>query len=200
MSPVLGTIEGTIELSKFRSLYDVDQAKVTIDGIPSGDGTVVSPTGDFALQVPVRTTQNSRSYTIRVKLLGFFDQVLNNVLGPLAGSVRVEVPPMVPETVTIVGSVANPNTQYPAVITDAGLEGGVTGGAQICPAGTQGTFSIDGVPTNTRDELTVRVTQYTCPEAGSPDPPQPSKGEATFRATNNGTGVFRTDNIVDGGN
>lgn len=201
MSPIRGTIEGTIELSKFRSLYELGNAEVTVDGIPRSllglelDGA----SGAFSVQVPVRTVSNSRSYTIRIKLLGFFDQVVNNILGPTAGSVRVDIPPLVPETVTVVGSVTNPDTRFPAVITEAGLEGGVTGGAQICPAGTQGTFSIDGVPTNTNQELTVNITQYVCPAVGSPDPVQPAEGTATFTATNNGTGVFRTGNIVSGG-
>ena len=137
--------------------------------------------------------------TIRIKLLGFFDQVVNNVLGPTAGSVTVDIPPMVPETVTVVGSVTNPDTRLPAVIAEAGLEGGVTGGAVICPAGTQGTFSIDGVPTNTNSPLKISVTQYVCPAVGSADPVQPAQGEVTFTATNNGTGVFRTENVVGGG-
>ena len=34
MTPIRGTIEGTIELSKFRSLYDLANAEITIDGIP----------------------------------------------------------------------------------------------------------------------------------------------------------------------
>ena len=105
---------------------------------------------------------------------------------------------MVPETVTVVGSVTNPDTRLPAVIAEAGLEGGVTGGAQICPAGTQGTFSIDGVPTNTNQELTISLTQYVCPQPGSADPIEPAEGTRTFTATNNGTGVFRVQSISGG--
>ena len=198
LSPIRGAIEGTIELSKFTNLYELGDAEVTVDGIPRSllELDLDGASGAFSVQVPVRTEQNQRSYTIRIKLQGFFDQVVNNVLGPTAGSVPVDIPPMVPETVTIVGSVTNPDTRFPAVIAEAGLEGGVTGGAVICPAGTTGTFSIDGVPTNV--PLKVSVTQYVCPAAGSADPVQPAQGEATFTATNNGTGVFRTENVVGG--
>lgn len=197
--PITGTLEGNIQLSKFRSLYDLSRAQISVDGIPRDllNINLDPSSGAFSVTVPVRTDLNPRSYTIRIKLLGFFDQVVNNILGPEAGSIVVNIPPLLPETVTVVGAVTNPDTRFPAVAVEPGLEGGVTGGAILCPVGTNGTFSIDQVPTNTVAPITVIVTQYTCSEDGKP--PQPAEGTATFTATNNGTGVHRVKSITVGG-
>ncbi|MBT3785891.1 hypothetical protein HOF92_13025, partial [bacterium] len=196
--PVLGRLEGRIAFEKYDQLYDIAQAKVTVDGVPD---TVLQPsldqTGFFSVQVPVRTSTNQRSYTVRVTRKGFLDQVVNNILGPIAGSIRVDIPPLVPETVTIVGTVENPFTQFPAVVVEAGLEGGITGGTPVIQ-GTLGTYSIDGVPTNTDQPLTVRVITYQFDEAGT-FPPDTAEGEQTFTATNNGTGVHRVSSINAGG-
>lgn len=201
LRPITGTLEGTLELSRFSTLYDIATAQISVDGIPKGElNATVDPSGFFTMSVPVRTDLNNRSYTIRVKLLGFFDQVVNNVLGPEAGSVVVNIPPLLPETVTVIGDVVNPDTRYPAVVTGAGLEGGVTGQASfglLCPLNSPGTFSIDGVPTHT--ELQVSVTVLTCGEDGLPPNGSTPATSDQFTAVNNGTGVFRAGSIGGGG-
>ena len=143
--------------------------------------------------MPVRTNTNQRSYTLRITRQGFLDQVVNNILGPVAGSVRVNVPPLTPQTVTIVGTVENPMIDFPAVVVEAGLEGGMSGGPPLVQ-GTLGTFAIDGVPTNTDQDLTVKVITYKFADAGT-FPPDKAEGTTTFTATNNGTGVYRVGNI-----
>jgi len=197
LNPILGRLEGTITFEKYDQLYAIEQARVTVDGVPTAGGPNVDGNGFFSVEVPVRTGSNSRSYTLRITRRGFLDQVVNNILGPIAGSVRVDIPPLVPETVTIVGTVENPFTQFPAVVVEAGLEGGITGGTPVVQ-GTLGTYSIDGVPTNTDAPLTVKVITYQFDEAGT-FPPDTNPGEAPFTATNNGTGVHRVESIPAGG-
>jgi len=205
---IQGQIEGRVTLSKFQNLYDLATFRASISGLSTLDGgdSGVNPDaqGFFRIAVPVRTSTNNRSYTLRISGNGVFDQVVNNILAPIAGSVRVDIPPLTPETVTIVGSVVNPNPANPAVITELGLEGGVTGGVPNCLAftngvrGTVGSYSIDGVPTNTRDDLTVSATVYECDDQGLNT--GNSNQEITFKAVNNGTGVHRVKTISAGGN
>lgn len=197
IDPVEGKLEGQISLSKFEQLYDLQQAQINVDGI---EGQPVTPNanGFFSIPVPVRTTTNQRSYTLRISLKGFLDQVVNNILGPVAGAIRVDVPPLIPETVTIIGTVGNPLTQFPAVVSGTGLEGGITGGAPNL-SGTVGTYSIDGVPTNTVQELVVSVTTYEFDQAGTFPPDENTQDSRPFIATNNGTGVFRVPTITPGG-
>ncbi|MCJ8346823.1 hypothetical protein MJH12_14875, partial [bacterium] len=129
---------------------------------------------------------------LRVSGTGFSDEVVNNILAPVAGAVRVEVPPLIPETVTIIGTVLNPYTQVNAVIDLVGLEGGITGGSPVCITNgeqTAGTFSIDGVPTNTKDQLTVVVKTYTFDETCKIT--ITSSSSNAFTAVNNGSGVYR---------
>ena len=198
LPPVLGSLEGQVSFEKYDQLYDISQVKVTVDGVPDSIlNASVGGNGFFSLQVPVRTATNQRSYTLRVTRKGFLDQVANNILGPIAGSIRVDIPPLVPETVTIVGTVENPFTQFPAVVVEAGLEGGITGGTPLVQ-GTLGTYSIDGVPTNTDQPLTVKVITYQFDEGGT-FPPDTNEAEQQFTATNNGTGVYRVANISAGG-
>jgi len=199
LNPITGFIQGTIILSRFNSkeLYNLQSAQIYVDGIPGS----VSPQNDegfFSLEVPVRTDLNNRSYTIRVKLKGFFDQVVNNVLAPEAGAVEVNIPPLLPETVTVIGDVVNPVTRFAAVVEGIGLEGGVTGPFVSCPQlePTQGTFSIDGVPTYTLTALKVSVTTYECSDN---QPPTFVKSETDISPVNNGTGVFRAGTISGGG-
>jgi len=207
LNPKAGTLEGTIQFANFEQLYTYDGVKITVDGVPqsyltggNGDCTgATNPdaTGSWAICVPVRTDTNNRSYTLRFTHVAFFDQVVNNVLGPLAGSTRVEVPDLQPETVDIIGTVKNPDPDFPAVIKEAGLEGAVSGGAKTCPLGTLGTYTIQGVPTNF--DLTVSVTVYTCDDQGQA-PPESTVASTTFNAVNNGTGVYRVESISgDGG-
>ena len=92
----------------------------------------------------------------------------------------------------------SPATQFPAVVSGTGLEGGITGGAPNI-GGTVGTYSIDGVPTNTREQLTVSVTAYQFDEAGTFPPDEIPLKSDPFTATNNGTGVYRVDTIAAGG-
>jgi len=195
LQPLLGSLEGQVEFARFEKLYSFQNVKVSVDGVPDSILGQTNPdaAGFFAVQVPVRTNTNQRSYTLRITRQGFLDQVVNNILGPVAGSVRVNVPPLTPQTVTIVGTVENPMIDFPAVVVEAGLEGGMSGGPPLVQ-GTLGTFAIDGVPTNTDQDLTVKVITYKFADAGT-FPPDKAEGTTTFTATNNGTGVYRVGNI-----
>jgi hypothetical protein len=196
MVPKMGYLEGSIEFAKYAHLYQSVNLSITVDGL-AGEANYAN--GRFSMEVPVRTQNNQRSYTLRIKGDGLLDQVVNNIVGPVAGSVRVDVPALVPETVTVVGSVINPYTSVPAVIDSIGLEGGITGGGVVCPAGTMGTYSIDGVPTHL-DLTGVTVTTYTCTEENGLWTVE--YGEAStgiFNAINNGNGVHRLKTITGGG-
>jgi len=204
MVPLTGQIEGQITLSKFSNLYDITQFRVTVEGLSTGNQANQAPNanGFFQVEVPVRTSTNNRSYTLRISGRGVFDQVVNNILAPIAGSVRVDVPPMTPQTVTIVGEIRNPSGNR-AVITQLGLEGGVTGGIPNCNAftngirGTVGSFSIDGVPVDTQNDLTVSTTVYNCDDTGLQQ--GTAAAQAAFKALNNGTGVFTVPTLQAGG-
>jgi hypothetical protein len=198
MEPKMGVLEGRIEFAKFENLYEYASISLTVDDLagikhPETDGT-------FSIPVPVRTTNNNRSYTLRVSGKGIVDQVVNNIVGPVAGAVNVTVPQLQPEVVTVVGSVVNPFTSVTAVVEGTGLEGGITGGGVSCPSGTLGQYSIDGVPTHTKDKLKVTVMTYTFDPAncaGTIDYANSSSDE--FTAVNNGNGVFRVGPISGGG-
>lgn len=197
MSPITGFIQGRISFSKFAELYDLTTVSLSIDGLQLGDGSAggaqnPDTSGFFSIPVPVRTDSNNRSYNLRVSGIGFSDEVVNNILAPVAGAVRVEVPPLIPETVAIIGTVLNPYTQVNAVVDKVGLEGGITGGAPVCIQNgeqTAGTFSIDAVPTNTKEPLTVIVRTYTFDESCKIT--IASASSTPFTAVNNGSGVYR---------
>ena len=124
-----GRLAGTVTFEKFDRLYDITQSRISVDGLPGT--TTPDLNGYFSIPVPLRTNEISRSFTLRINRKGFLEQAVNNILGPIAGSVRVDIPPLIPETVTIVGTVENPFTQFPAVVVEAGLEGGITGGTPV---------------------------------------------------------------------
>jgi hypothetical protein len=192
LSPKMGYLEGSIDFAKYAHLYKNVPLVITVDGLT---GQADYADGHFSMQVPVRTQNNQRSYTLRVKGQGLLDQVVNNIVGPLTDSVRVDVPALTPETVTVVGSVINPYTSVPAVIDSIGLEGGITGGGVVCPAGTMGTYSIDGVPTHI-DLTGVKVTTYTCTEENGLWAVEYSESSnGNFIAINNGNGVHRLKTI-----
>lgn len=193
MEPKMGSLEGTITFAKYAHLYKSANLTITIDGLA---GSANYSNGFFTMPVPVRTQSNQRAYTLRVKSEGLLDQVVNNIIGPVAGAVRVDVPALVPETVTVVGSVINPFTSMPAVVEGVGLEGGITGGGVACPSGTMGTYSIDGVPTHV-PLSGVTVTAYTCTEDNGTWKVEYSESSTgNFEAINNGNGVYRLKTIA----
>ncbi len=201
MQPKTGFIEGRLSLSKFEALYDITSFQVSIDGLRLDQNAAISGNGDFSIEVPVRTSTNNRSYTLRVTGRGILEQVVNNILAPQAGAVRVEVPPLTPETVTIVGQVIRPNTSYPVVVDGLGLQGGVTGGAINCVGNVVGSYSIDGVPVNTANQITLSATVFTCGDAQNPVLENPAAGVKSvgFTATNNGSGVFSAPTLGGSG-
>jgi len=190
-----GRLEGRVTYEKFENLFDLSRAVISVDGL-SGS-TSADFNGFFSFPVPLREENESTSFTLRVNRRGFHEQKAINILGPKAGSIRVDIPPLVPKTVTIVGTVENPFTQFPAVVVEAGLEGGITGGTPVVQ-GTLGTYSINGVPTNTDQPLTVKVITYQFDEAGT-FPPDTNEEEQQFTATDNENGVYRVTNISSGG-
>ncbi|PCJ21168.1 MAG: hypothetical protein COB02_00865 [Candidatus Cloacimonadota bacterium] len=196
MDPKTGFLQGQITFSKFAELYEFTAINLSIDGLQIGDGSAsgsVHPDvgGFFSIEVPVRTDANNRSYNLRVSGNGFSDEVVNNILAPVAGSVRVEVPPLIPETVVLFGTVPNAYKAGGAVVNLVGVSAGINGPEPVCNLNgeqTQGNFSIADVPVNTKEQLTVTVKIYefddSCKIAIS------TLESNAFTATNNGSGTF----------
>jgi hypothetical protein len=199
LDPELGTLEGRITFSRFESLYSMDDISITVDGIQGVEHPEAS--GDFKIEVPVRTNSNNRRYVMRVNGKGIEDQVINNIVGPVAGAIRVDVPALVPITTTVLGQVINPNVAFPAVVEGTGLEGGISGGVANCPSGTQGSFAIDGVPVYTATELNISATVYSFDKENCAAGFETSTASLAngFIAVNNSEGVYRVGTIGAGG-
>jgi hypothetical protein len=199
LEPILGTIEGKISLAKFSALYSVSDISISVDGLQG----VQHPddNGDFTFEVPVRSNNNNRKYTMRVTGKGTNDLIINNIIAPIAGAVKVKVPPLTPITVTVLGTVINPNVAMPAIISNIGLESGISGGAPQCPSGTRGAFAIDGVPTNTSLKLNIQATVYTFNKenCAAGFNYRTASLEEGFIAVNNGEGVYRVGTISASG-
>ena len=170
ISPSFSFVSGTIEISTFESLYNLDEILITSDTIPKNllnQGMTIEANGYFTLRVPCSNTFNTRQINFRFSHPLMRDTVVSNVIAPDVNGTRHMTSPVVlnPITVDVVGSVADSFGNGPNQSNPSGLPDMVT----IQQTGqmaniVNGSYTIVDVPicgsASTPASLTINATGY----------------------------------------
>lgn len=189
LPPKVATIEGRLDFSAFPLNNLASQTSVQVRGIPKEFAqATVSDDGNFSVKVPVSTRNTKKSYDLVFHTKGFQPMVVSNVMAPEAGAVTLSAPvvlaaivtPVTGQVATRFGSSGVPSGVNQAFLEELGISTSVSGG----------NYTFSAVPTGV--DLTLKV--FLMNQFG-----QVETGTLTFRATTNGTGIFRLPTVITEG-
>lgn len=126
-TPLLSTIRGQINISRFDSLFDKSTLTVEALNVANSMG-MVDAEGTFTIQLPASNSVTTRQFTLRFKGPGVLTRDVANVVSPLA-SLQRELSSIVvldPITVDLVGTVVDSDGDPPDQEDPSGIPDTVT--------------------------------------------------------------------------